>query len=477
MSFDVATLLRSVLEAIGDAVVVLDRHRRVTVWSAAATRTFGWSAAEMLGQTLADICPPDLDGAVDERLTRVLAGEGVTGEWPARHQRGTTVWVDVGISALTDEHGTVTGILGVARDVTQLREARRKVADDGRRDEHAAPTPELDGFLDLAPDAIIGARDDGHIAFVNRQAELVFGYTRAELVGRSIDLLLPERDRVAHAEHRLDYSHNPRTRLMSPGKRRVTGLRRDGTEFPVEVSLSVVRVKGGPTTLCMVRDVSERERIEASLLDAIREKEALLREIYHRVKNNLQVVSSLLSLQAEDVHDKRDAELFRESQGRVRAMALVHEKLCQSGSLAQIDAREYIEDLVRKIRQVQRVGAHVTVRVEVEPCSCPVDVAIPAGLILNELFSNAIKHAFPGGTAGEIVVSLRIGPPGHMAMIVRDDGIGMSTDAPARRSLGLSLVGILTKQLGGEFVIQPASESGGTEARVSFVVPTQKGTG
>lgn len=474
---DAAPLLARVLETVGDSIVVLDLHRRVTVWNNAATRAFGWSAIQMLGQTLASICPPDFDDSIDERLTRALAGEAVTGEWPARHQHGATVWVDVHISALADKHGEVIGLLCVARDVTKLRASRRATNTDSAPDVSAVPSPEPHPLLDAAPDALIGTDDVGRITFVNRQAEFVFGYARAELVGRSMDMLLPESARRAHAQHRRDYSRNPVTRVMSPGKRNAAGLRRDGTEFPVEVFLSVAHVRGERTTLCTVRDVSERERIEASLRTAIHDKEALVREIYHRVKNNLQVVSSLLSLQAEAVYDERDAVLFTESQGRVRAMALVHEKLCQSGSLADVDARDYIEDLVRKVRQIHRGGPNVTLRVEVDPCKCPVDVAIPVGLILNELLSNALRHAFPDETPGEILVSLRTEPSGHVVMIVRDDGVGMGPDAETSKSLGLSLVRLLAKQLGGESVIRPAADSGGTEARVEFVVATKERIG
>lgn len=473
---DAAALLGHVLEGVGDSVVVLDRRRRVTVWNAAAARMFGWTAAQMLGQTLACICPPDLDGTLDDRLARVVAGEVVTGEWPARHRHGSTIWVDVRVSALADQGGEVTGLLCVARDVTTLRAARRGASAEGSPDLPALPPSEPDPLLDAAPDALIGTDDVGRITFVNRQAELVFGYARAELAGRSVDMLLPEGARRAHAQHRREYSRDPVTRVMSPGRRSAAGLRRDGTEFPVEVFLSVAEVRGERTTLCTVRDVSERERIEASLRTSIHDKEALLREIYHRVKNNLQVVSSLLSLQAEGVYDARDAVLFRESQGRVRAMALVHEKLCQSGSLADVDAPDYIEDLVRKVRQIHRGGANVTLRVDVDPCKCPVDVAIPVGLILNELLSNALRHAFPGDGGGEVALSLRTTTPGHVLLVVRDDGVGMSPGAEEKKSLGLSLVRLLAKQLGGHLEVRAAGAPGGTEARVDFTLPANKGT-
>ena len=194
----------------------------------------------------------------------------------------------------------------------------------------------------------------------------------------------------------------------------------------------------------------ERTRSEERLMGSLREKEVLLKEIHHRVKNNLQVVSSLLNLQSEFVEDKAMKLLIRESQSRIRSMGLIHENLYMTGDLAKIGAHDYLRSVVINIQRTYNVP-NVRVSIEADALYLGMDEAIPIGLIVNELVSNALKHAFPAERGGRVEVGLRGGENGVWRLTVADDGIGLPDDVASgsHGSLGLQLVNTLVHQLAG----------------------------
>ena len=223
--------------------------------------------------------------------------------------------------------------------------------------------------------------------------------------------------------------------------------------------------------LALIDDIAARRRMEETIKASLKEKEVLLREVYHRVKNNLQVIASLLSLQAASLKDPQAATMFRESQNRVKAMALVHEKLYQSHDLANIDFNAYIQSLVMSLLRSYGVLADaIAVNLSVENVSLSLDTAVPCGLLINELVSNALKHAFPRldrskGKKGELTIRLRPVCQDTFELTVRDNGIGMppEVDMAHPESFGLKLIATLVRQLRGTLECR---RNGGTEMRL-----------
>jgi two-component sensor histidine kinase len=218
------------------------------------------------------------------------------------------------------------------------------------------------------------------------------------------------------------------------------------------------------------RDLEQRvEGRTRELKAALREKEVLLKEIHHRVKNNLQVISSMLNLQAMHMPDGIGRSMFAESQGRVQSIALVHEALYRSKDLSSVNFVEYLHSLVNSVFHAQSgPGRHIEAKVEADDIRLAVAVAIPCGLIVNELVTNALKHAFPNGRAGTIKVELRRADGEQVELCVRDDGIGMTggpKPAGVNGSLGLDLIYTFAEQL--EAKIQVSTEQG-TEFRLTF---------
>jgi PAS domain S-box-containing protein len=213
---------------------------------------------------------------------------------------------------------------------------------------------------------------------------------------------------------------------------------------------------------------AEQIKAEQLIKTSLKEKEVLLREIHHRVKNNLQVISSLLNLQAQYLKNKQDLEMFNESKDRVRSMALIHEKLYQSQNLARIDFAGYIRDLIyRLFRSYEADPGKIDLKMDIDDISLGVDMAVPCGLIVNELISNCLKHAFPDGKKGEIKVGLQSVNTNEVELKVSDNGVGLpdSFDFRESESLGMHLVNILTDQLGGRIELD---RTGGTEFKIKF---------
>jgi two-component sensor histidine kinase len=210
---------------------------------------------------------------------------------------------------------------------------------------------------------------------------------------------------------------------------------------------------------------AHKSRVD-QLRSSLEEKEALLREVHHRVKNNLQVITSLLNLQAAGIHDPEVLTMLQESQNRVRSMALVHDRLHRSSNHVSIDFGEYIRTMASQLMRSYGKGG-VGVSVDVSPIALGIDTAIPCGLLLNELLSNAVRHAFPDGQTGTITIGLTRSSDTHLTLTVADDGVGLPSGMNWRnaQSMGLTLIVGLTQQLGGTI---DATSAKGTRFTVTF---------
>jgi PAS domain S-box-containing protein len=351
--------------------------------------------------------------------------------------------------------GTLVRIWGSRRDVTEALQAERKLRLLGQT-------------ITSAKDCVVITDMRHRILFVNDAFLETYRYADGDLLGQEVWKV--------HVEENADDLRGAMSENISAGgwHGEILERRGDGSTMPVELWMSVVRNDDGvPVALVGVaRDISERKRADEQIKASLREKEVLLKEIHHRVKNNLQIVSSLLSLQTEYIRDPEMLRILKESQARVKSMALIHEKLYRSTNLAQIEFGEYLRELtVHLFRSYDAPARGLELAIEVEPVVLGLDRSIPSGIIVNELVSNALKYAFPGGRTGVITVRFRASGPGQAELTVADNGVGLpggfvvgSTD-----SLGLKLVTMLSGQLGGTLAVG-AGPTGGAEFRLRFPI-------
>lgn len=448
------------IEAAPDAIVVVDRDGLIAGINALGEEMFGYKREELTGQPVEILVPEryrpqhrsDRDAYSHAPRTRPM---GLDRELWGRRKSGQEFLVQISLSPI--DSGGDTLVTSIIRDVTAQRAAEARFR----------------ALLESAPDGIVVVNGQGTIVIVNSQTERLFGYTRQELIGQNIEILVPERYRKSHVADRSAYSTDPKLRPMGAG-RALTGRTKDGQEFPVEISLSPLVTDQGRLVMSIVRDITERRRAEETIQASLREKEALLKEIHHRVKNNLQVTSSLLRLQAAAIDDVHAREMFEETESRIRSMALVHEKLYQSTNLSRIDFADYIRSLGELLFRSSAINPDaVTFEVTGSEIFLSIDTAVPCGLIVNELLSNALKHAFPDARRGAIHVELRVNSDGETLLVVGDDGVGLPQpfDPGRTETLGLQLVQALSQQIDGRFTVeQPA-----IGARFVLMFPAERG--
>ena len=309
----------------------------------------------------------------------------------------------------------------------------------------------------------------GHVASWNAGAERLKGYKAEEIIGKHFSIFYPpEALQQAWPEHELKVATQT-GRFNDEGWR----LRQDGSRFWANVTITALKTRTGALRgfLKITRDLTERKQAEQQMKEALRREALLRREIHHRVKNNLQVISSLLFLQSSHVTDPATLEILRESQGRARAIALIHEKLYHSADLARIDVCDYVGQLARDLFHAYGVSPEtVSLEIHAEGVSLGIDVAIPCGLILNELVSNALKHGLPAGRKGAICIELQPTSPGSFMLSVGDNGAGLPADFDLQttKTLGLKLVSDLARQLGGAVAFE---RNHGTAVKITFVEP------
>jgi len=343
-----------------------------------------------------------------------------------------------------DGDGKVSRVIEYVFDIT----SRKKMEEDLNISEQMNRT-----ITSTAKDAIIMVDDDGCILFWNPAAEEIFGYTSDEVSGRELHAIM------APEKYREDLLKGMKSfRESGPGNVsgktiELTALRKGGTEFPIELSLSTFQMRGRWHAVGVVRDITNRKSAEKKMLESLEEKELLLQEIHHRVKNNMQVITSLLDLQLDYITGRQPADIFSDIKNRIRSMSLVHEKLYHSRDLSKVDFHDYVVSLISNLYKFYDVNPErIRLTIGIEDVFFGIDTAIPCGLIVNELITNSLKYAFPDGRAGEIELKLfRVGEgdrgEGIYSMTVRDNGIGIPAELDLKgvKTLGLYLVNTLVE--------------------------------
>ena len=324
--------------------------------------------------------------------------------------------------------------------------AEKQLREEKRQAEQALKASEARfySFMNHSP-ALAYIKDrDGRIIYMNNTCEQVWNMTPSECEGKLDHELWPATQAAElRAQDRTVLESGNSSRKVEDFPLPGGGVRHLLTfRFPFDDA-------AGSRILGLVSvDVTEQVRTERALAAALSAKETLLKEVHHRVKNNLQIISSLLNMQAELLDDVALRRVFRESQQRVQSMAMIHERLCTHDDLDRVDFGEYAESLARDLFAAHGADTdRVKLRLALEPVSLDLNQAIPCGLILNELVTNALKYAFPGTRSGEIVVGLSCDPVGQVALRVADDGVGMPSSSGKKRSLGLGIVEVLARQL------------------------------
>jgi PAS domain S-box-containing protein len=433
---------RLAIQSVPTAMLMVDALGVIVMVNELVEKLFGYGPQELVGKHVEVLVPerfraghPALRGQfnLEPRARAMGAGRELYG----LRKDGSEVPIEIGLNPLHTPEGSF--VLSSVVDITE----RIRAAEHFRLAIEASPT------------GMIMLNDRGRIVLVNAQVEKLFGYARHELIGAPLEMLVPERFRAQHPKLRAEFMSNPQTRAMGAG-RDLFGLRKGGEEIAIEIGLNPLHTPDGAFVLSSVVDITERKRAAERLADSLHEKETLLKEIHHRVKNNLQVISSLLSLQANYVTDEQTRNAFAQSQARVHSIALVHEKLYQVAELSRISFTEYMRELVDHLIYAQAAEQRaIECVVHDSDLRLSIDTSIACGLMVNELVTNSLKHAFPNGRRGRIDVSLKQ-IDDYLELCVKDDGLGLpdAIDVKNVKSLGLDLVATFAQRLKAEYIVQ-----------------------
>lgn len=314
--------------------------------------------------------------------------------------------------------------------------------------------------FDCAGDGLIAVDKAGHIKLLNARALEMFGYEASELMGQGIECLVPTNNAIVHQKLTSDYLQHPSSRAMAI-RQELFAKRKNGQLFPVEVGLTYLQNDPLVSVLATITDVTSAKEIQANLQQSLTEKSALLQErttllneVHHRVKNNLQIISSLLNLQARAASSQLQTALT-ESQLRVRAMALTHQMLYENKSFNGVTLAHYLKQLAHLMASSLFANPHIRFVFDEMDDSIEVDVdkTINCGLLVNEIITNSLKHAFPDKRVGVIYLALARCSPTHFSLVIADDGIGMSSPPKfgKDKSLGMQLIPAFIAQLQAEF--------------------------
>lgn len=435
------------VDAIEDyAIIMLDLNGHILSWNKGAAQVTGYSKADVLGGHFALLYA---DTAAHQVLPQALLEQHLSSDtqkkqqeeftW-CRRKNGSEFWAHITVAELTDSNGKRLGYSKIIKDLSE----RKRLEERFRR------------VVESAPNAMVMVNAEGSIEMINTQAEKLFDYSREELLGQRIEILVPERFRHDHPHKRKMFFGDLQSRPMGVG-RDLFGRRKNGSEFPIEIGLNPIETEEGMMVLSSIVDISDRKQKEMRIQEALKEKDLLLGEIHHRVKNNLQIVHSLLSLQSSMISDESIRSMLVDSQNRIQSMALIHQTLYQSNNFARVDFGDFLEALVPTLISAYAYsGKNIQVDIHADSVYLPINSAIPCGLLINELITNALKHAFTESAEGQITVSLSILEDKKMQLIVSDNGVGIAEELNlnAIETLGLRLVNLLSQQLNGSLNIR-----------------------
>ncbi|RLU00790.1 MAG: PAS domain S-box protein [Ketobacter sp.] len=447
-------VMRLAVEASPNGMVLIDVEGRIALVNTSVETMFGYHRDELIGELIEKLVPhrfrsqhPELRNQYFHAPKSRAMGQGR--ELYALHKDGTEFPVEIGLNPMTTKRGVL--VLAAIVDITERLRAQEMMR----------------LAVEAAPNGMLLTDQEGTIIMANSMAELQFGYTRSELVGQKITLLVPHRFRQRHPDLQHSYFHNPTSRAMGEG-RDLYALHKDGREFPVEIGLNPINTAQGLMILASVLDITERKRQEEQLKSALKEKEVMLAEIHHRVKNNLQIIDSLIAMQLDNVSDEKARFLLTDSQNRIKSMAVIHQTLYQSQDFSKVDISLVISGLINNLAHSYGIpgNPNVQVQVETDDITLPIESSIPLGLIINELVSNAFKHAFPDHRAGEISITLKRLPEHKARLDISDNGVGLESNTAKEESLGLRLVEALSDQLEADLSIQSANPT-----RFTVVMP------
>ncbi len=436
------------LRWVSDAVISTDTNLLITEWNQAAVDIYGWNSEEAIGRNMDELLQTKFVDASQADAQKILTETGLwRGQVSQQTKSGQKLYIEASVTFLRDGSGNITGGITINRDVTQ-----RKQAEEALRETEA----KWRRMFELLPVGVSIVDSKNQILEINPALGQILSLSTENLLqGNYADR------RYLRPDHKI----MPQEEFPSLRAIKEQSAVRD-VEIGVEkkdgsiiwTSVSAAPFVPGKSTVTVTVDITARKQAEASLQQALADKDILMHELQHRIKNSLAIAASFLALEEANLPDEKTRAIFASTQSRIYSMAAIYEQLYHAGEFDQLDLREYIEKLVLRLSEsyIPETGP-IQIKTHLENVELDLERTLSVGIILNELIVNALKHAFPAGATpqnGPATIRVEMTRNEKTVKIsVSDNGVGMPGDARGS-GLGLELVKMLTRQIYGSFGVE-----------------------
>ncbi|MDQ1266046.1 MAG: Histidine kinase [Bacteroidota bacterium] len=469
--------IHNIIESLNDTIIVINTKGIINSVNSSTLKLLKYSAVELINLNINKVIRDWQNQLFFNEFIFLLEKNGFLTNLEIYYfsKEGNSIPILFSASGMYNEENKLTGIVCVGLDITE-----RKIAEEALKNSEAR----YRGIVEDQTELLARFLPEGRLTFVNEAFCKYFHLKREELIDSIFFPPMPDEDfkivadayksinidnPVVNYEFRVIDEDNTlkwlswTNRAIFDGDGKILEYQSTGRDI-TEKKLVEEEIRN--LNISLEGRVAERT---AQLESSLKEKEVMLKEIHHRVKNNLQVISSLLSLQSSTIKDKKGFDIFQESQNRVKSMAMIHEKLYNSKDLAKIDFNDYLNDLTRSLLRSYGLNTNINLQLDIENMYLDIDVSVHCGLIINELVSNSLKYGFPDKNNGNIFVNLKKVNGNFINLVIGDDGVGLPENIDFRntQSLGLRLVNILVKQLKGD--INLVSKNNGVVFEINFM--------
>ncbi len=466
---DSESKLAAIIEFLPDATLVIDNNKTVIAWNRVMEELTGIKAQDILGKEDYEYALPfygerrpilvDLvlepESEIEKRYFDLKRSDGtIVGHIFTPKLKGVGAYLWGVASPIYDIQGKIVGAIESIKDITEQKRMEKDLQES---------KDYLNKIINSIGDPLFVEDRQHRMTLVNDAACRLFGRPRGDLLGKTASDLFPSREMVEISWKTDEVVFNKGIEVTNEE----TNTYADKTLTVLVKKTPYTDHAGNQFLVGITRDITDRKQAEDKIIASLKEKEVLLREVHHRVKNNLQIISALLSLQSSCLDDEDLIKIFRDSQNRIKSMALVHENLYRSKDFGKVDFNEYLGQLASHLSQSYgNLAGKINFKVNSENVYLNINIAIPCGMIINELVSNSFKHAFPDGRNGEVCIDLS-SEDDNFTLVVSDNGAGIKEDLNIKdsKTLGFRLIDTLVKQIDGKMRLDTIN---GTKCEIHF---------
>ncbi len=447
---------RFIAENSTDVISRIDENGIILYISPLCKAIIGYSENELTGTNIVQYYHEEDRASVFDIYRRIVEIPDIfTFSYRVKRMDGCYIWLETTGKRITSPDGKFKGIISSSRDITQRIEAEKALKNSEEK---------LHVMMDGVPALLSYIDTDERFVYANDGYDRWYGIPKEAIIGKHVSDVLPPDEYAGISEYNRKALAGERVEFESVSFRKNVGERYIRAHFVPHVSDGVIH---GFFTLMF--DITENKKSEQKILSLLNEKDLLLKEVHHRVKNNMGSIAALLYLQMDSMDNPAAVNAIQDARSRVMSMMGIYDILYRSGEYRSVAAREYFSDLLAKISSTYITSSRIKVESEIDEMVLDSSVLFPVGMIVNELFTNAVKYAFSGSKPGVIYVMIKKRGERHVEISIRDNGIGLpdAMEISGSRGFGLNLVRMMIQQINGSVKI---NRIGGTEFRINFSV-------